>query len=39
MQLAAAEHAEHVGIGSVFDAQRDVALQFAVQALARSGGW
>ncbi len=39
VQFAAAGDAEHVGVLGVLDAQRDVGLQFALQALARSGGW
>ena len=34
VQFAAAGDAEHVGVGGFFDAQRDVALQLAHQALA-----
>jgi hypothetical protein len=39
VQFAAARHAEHVGIGRVLDAQRDVALQFARAGGRGSGGW
>ena len=35
VELAAARHAEHAGVGGVLDAQRDVALELALQALAR----
>ena len=34
VQFAATGDAEHVGIGGVFDAQRDVALELAIQAIA-----
>ncbi len=39
VQFATAEHAEHVGVGSFLDAQRDIALQLAEQTLAESDGW
>ena len=34
VQFAAAGDAEHIGVGGLLDAQRDVALQFAHQAIA-----